>query len=214
MNALYHFPKTFPNLALATYASMLDTSLQDCASVLDVGCGSNSPLRLVAKKMSSVGVDGHKPSIQTSKKSKIHDKYEVLDIREIVKKFGKKNFDAVIALDVIEHLKKQDGIKLLKDMEAIATKKVIVLTPNGFLEQYDSVNDLQEHLSGWTVKEFSSHGYKVSGMYGWKPLRGNNANLQFKPKIISGAISELTHYLYSRRNPESSFSLFAVKSLS
>src|SRR5216683_8144954 len=99
MNAFYYLPKTFPNFAMASYASMLESSLQDCDSVLDVGCGNASPLRFIAKKMFRVGVDGYKPAIQISKKSKIHDKYEQLDIRKLLKKFGKKKFDAVIALD-------------------------------------------------------------------------------------------------------------------
>ncbi|HXT84034.1 MAG TPA: methyltransferase domain-containing protein [Verrucomicrobiae bacterium] len=213
MKSLFYLPKTFPNFALATYAASLDSSLKNCTSILDIGCGSNSPLKFISKKQIRVGVDGYKPAIDISRKSNIHDEYEILDIRNLLKKFKKNQFDAVIALDVIEHLKKKEGEKLLKDMEEIAAKKVIILTPNGFVKQYDPINKLQEHLSGWTMNDFINRGYKVSGMYGWKPLRGAYANLKFKPKLISGAISEFTHYVYTSRNPVSSFSLFAVKTL-
>ena len=65
--------------------------------------------------------------------------------------FARNNSNACVALDVIEHLVKPDGIKLMRDMETIAAKKVIFFTPCGFLPQHHTTNDdLQEHLSGWS----------------------------------------------------------------
>jgi hypothetical protein len=203
--------KTFPNIPLATYISTLDKALEDCTTVLDVGCGDNSPFRFISKGKISMGVDGFAPAIKKSKKLKIHTTYKKFDIRLLNKYIKPKKFDAAIALDVIEHLKKSEGEKMLKNMEKIARKKVIIFTPNGFIPQYDKDNKLQTHLSGWSVNDFKKRGYTVFGMSGWKPLRGDFGALKYKPAIVSGVFSELSHYIFTRSHPDYSFALFAVK---
>lgn len=208
---LYLF-RTFPNIAMATYIAALDKTLIDCDTILDVGCGNSSPLQYLSRKQYTVGIDRYKPAIVESKRKMIHDKYEYMDIRNIKEKFKNKSFDTVIALDIIEHLKKADGELLLKQMEEIAKKKVIVMTPNGFVFQQDNENSLQTHLSGFNINDFVSKGYVVSGMYGLKILRGNHADLK-KPKLIFGILSEITHYLFTYKHPQFSFSLFAVKQI-
>jgi len=199
----------FPDIPFATFGVLLKDELKDCESILDVGCGDNSPLRMIARKKELVGIDGYAGAINKSKKAGIHQKYIKMDIKDIGKKFKPKQFDAVVALDVIEHLKKKDGYNLLKQMEKIARKKVIVFTPNGFLPQIDKVNLLQEHLSGWDTKDFKAREYKVFGAKGLKIFR-KNAELRFKPKVISGILSEMSHYFYGKYHPEKSFSLFAI----
>ena len=149
------------------------------SKVLDLGCGDNSPLGFIERKRYLVGVDGFKKSILKSKKLNIHDKYLHKNILDVKKDFKKKSFDAVIALDVIEHLEKKDGYKLLKLMEHLASKKVILLTPNGFVNQTGEGNGLQEHLSGWSVSDFKKLGFKVLGRYGIKGLRGEKAELKY-----------------------------------
>jgi len=203
--------QTFPNLVLATFVLRLEKLLSDSDSVLDIGCGSNSPLRLIDKDLYMVGTDAHKPSIAESKKKKIHQKYLVMDVLDIDKKFKAKSFDVVIANDLIEHLKKKDGFKLLAKMEKIARRKVIVLTPNGFIEQFDEDNIHQEHLSGWYIRDFKKLGYVVEGMYGLRTLRGEEAELKFRPKIFWGVVSLLSHLFYTRYAPKNSFSLLCIK---
>lgn len=213
MNILNNIKKTFPNLALFTLSFELDNVLFDCDSVLDLGCGDNSPLGFIKKKKYSVGVDGFKKSIQISKSKNIHDKYLHKDILKIKNDLPKKSFDAVIALDVIEHLEKKEGFKLIRLMEHFAVKKVILLTPNGFVNQTGEENGLQEHLSGWNVSDFRKLGFKVYGRYGIKSLRSEKAELKYRPKILWGFISEFSNLLYSRTNPERAYSLLAIKEL-
>jgi len=92
-----------------------------------------------------------------------------------------------MALDVIEHLAKEDGLRLMRAMEKISRRKVIFFTPSGFLPQcHLEKNDLQEHLSGWEVAEMKQHGYQVIGMLGPKALRGEFHNLKWRPKFFLG----------------------------
>jgi len=119
----------------------------------------------------------------------------------------------VIALDVLEHLSKEEGYELLKKMERWARKKVIIFTPNGYVYQdgYDN-NPFQEHKSGWGVKELEELGFKVFGINGWKKLRGYKASIKYKPSFLWERISDLTQkitYYY----PKLAFQLFAVKEI-
>src|SRR3989344_2342306 len=154
MQRAYHY--FFP-----TYMHVLRRELRNCKTVLEIGCGKGSPLKHVRKSFHTVGVDIYAPSIEESKKAGIHDEYILGDIMQIDLKG--RMFDAVIALDLIEHLKKIDGEKLLKK------KKVIIFTPNGFLKQ-EAIegNKFQEHISGWEVEEMKNRGFKVYGINGLK----------------------------------------------
>lgn len=183
--------------------------LRSSRSILDVGCGELSPIRFIKGHKS--GVDGYAPSLKLAKKNNTHDKFFLIDIKKIKQKFQKKSFDAVVAIDVIEHLKKQEGYNLIKDMESLASKIIIFYTPNGFIPQHDSKNKLQEHLSGWTVNDFHKCGYTVKGMYGHKSLRGDFHKLKYKPTFFWLITSELSSYFYTFNHPESAASLLAYK---
>lgn len=214
------FKKTFPSFVLATFILEIEKHLKNSESILDIGCGEDSPLKFLQGKYHMVGIDGHKPSIVKSKRKKLHDDYIIGDLLTLNKLAKQKSFDAVIALDVIEHFEKEDGYKLLDDMERIARKKVILITPNGFVPQFNKDNKLQAHLSGWSVSDFKKRGYKVEGMYGTKLcgiFRNEQAELRFKPRLlwtfVWGVLVETTHHLYTKKHPEHSIALLAVKKI-
>lgn len=197
-----------------SYYKALESELSDVKSVLDVGCGSWSPLSNVKKSFYSVGIDIHKPSIEEIKKKKIHDEYKVEDVLKLNKFFKPKSFDAVIALDVIEHFKKEEGLSLIKQMEKIAKKKVIILTPYGFTKQHPvDGNPFQEHKSGWNIEDFKKRGYKVYGMRGFRFIRtGEYATIKYKPWFFWGLISALSQF-FTYYFPQSAYQLFAVKTI-
>jgi len=206
--------KTFLNFyqhLFPLYETILADALRNCESVLDVGCGWNSPLARIPKRFSSTGVDLFQPSLTISKKRKIHDRYVRLDVRQLATGFAPRSFDAVLASDVLEHLTKKEGEKLLASMEKIARKRVIVFTPNGFIPQevYED-NVLQRHQSGWSACELESRGYVVRGFHGWKWLRGERSTLRIRPKKLGVLLSDLSQ-LFVWKKPDWAFSLFAVK---
>jgi SAM-dependent methyltransferase len=184
--------------------------LPDCRSVLDVGCGEDARLmKLVPGIPRSVGVDAKIP--QDPHAAFGHTEYRQLDIRSLGDHFPSRSFDCVVALDVIEHLDRADGLRLLESMETIAGKKVVVFTPNGFLPQPPAVdNPHQEHLSGWTTDDFEPRGYEVIGVNGWKPLRGPYAEVRWRPRGIWRRISMLTQPLVDS-HPRRAFQLLCMK---
>jgi len=148
---------------------------------------------------------------------KIHSEYILSDIMVFSTKNG--SYGAVMLVDVLEHLEKDEGLTLLARMSRWATRKVIVMVPNGFVSQDDTYGDgntRQRHLSGWTPQEFQQLGYRVRGFHGWKPLRGEAGNI-IPTKTKAG------HYLFAgiswvsepvvQAFPTLAYHLFAVLNL-
>jgi SAM-dependent methyltransferase len=198
------------NPSLLALMHEIRRSLKGCETVLDVGCGELSPLRFV-HGVQLVGVDGYAPAVERARQRGTHDEYVLGDVKGLGTLFPVRRFDACVALDVIEHLPKEDGWRMLEGMERLATKRVIIFTPNGFVPQHSKDGDLQEHLSGWLPDEMRARGYIVVGMHGPKSLRGEYARLKHRPKVFWGLVSVLAHYLHTRRRPEKAFSLFCCK---
>ena len=192
---------------------VLREALTDCESVLDVGCGAAPTMRELGISRST-GVDAYLPSIEEGRKLNTHDELILGDIRNLMRQFKPKSFDACVALDVIEHLSKPDGFKLMAEMEQIARKKVVFLTPSGFLPQGNAAaDDFQKHYSGWDPAEMRNCGYEVFGLLGPKAWRGGYHKLKRKPAAFWAAASLLSHAVWTRWQPEKSAAMLCVKSI-
>jgi ubiquinone/menaquinone biosynthesis C-methylase UbiE len=179
-------------------------------SVLDLGCGNNSPIQFTNVKY-SVGVDNFSPYIKSSQEKSIHSQYIKSNLINL--EIKDKTYDLVLCSEVIEHLKKEDGRNLIKKMNNIAIKKIIITTPNGFLEQAEfDGNSMQKHLSGWTIQELKKLGFKVYGINGLKFIRNKNGFIIYKPKYLWKFFSDITKpitYFF----PKYACQLFTVKKL-
>jgi len=204
------FIKNVYNKIFPSWIGYLKKELSDCSTVLDLGCGYNSPIQHCDVPF-SLGVELFEPYLQESKAKGIHNQYIKADIRKI--EFKPKSFDAILCSEVFEHLTKEEGYELVKRMEKWVRKKIIITTPNGYLWQdgYDN-NPLQEHKSGWDVEELEKLGFKVFGMNGWKKLRGYKGSVKYKPALLWTTISNLTQKI-TYRYPKLAFQLFAVKEI-
>lgn len=200
-----------PNQILVKFA--LRNALNNCESVLDIGCGTAPTMRELGVAR-TVGVEGYRPFFDQAKRENLQDDLVECDVREISRHFEAKQFDACVALDLIEHLPKADGLELLRSMEAIAKKRVILFTPNGFLPQRHADNDdLQEHLSGWEPGEMRKLGYEVVGLLGPKTLRGEYHKLKNRPAAFWGIVSFFAQCFSTKRNPERAAAILCVKYL-
>jgi len=195
---------------LPSWTKYLKRELSNCNTALDLGCGYDSAIQHCNVPF-SVGVELFEPYLEESKKKGIHSQYIKADIRKV--EFKPKGFDAAIAVEVLEHLTKQEGHELLTKMERWAKKKVIITTPNEYLWQngYDN-NPLQEHKSGWSTEELRNLGFKVHGMNGWRKLRGYKASMKYKPALLWARIADLTQTI-TYHYPKLAFQLFAIKQI-
>ena len=196
------------------YARRLEKEVSGCESLLDVGCGFQSPISYFSHKIShTVGLDMYESAIERSREAGIHKSYITGNVMELDSLFPEKSFDCVVASDLIEHLTKEDGHKLLEMMERIAVKKVVVYTPNGFLPQQEfDGNSLQVHISGWEIDEMRKLGFSVTGINGYRKLRGEFAAIKYKPKVFWGRISLLSQ-IFTTKNPRNAFGILCVKHL-
>lgn len=169
--------------------------LRDCKVILDAGCGKNSLIVSagIVNRAYVLGVDIYEEYIKRHAEKKTYDDYLHADVVEL--DFKDNAFDAVVLMDVLEHIEKDRVLKsnLLEKMPKWA-RKVIITTPNGWVGNDESNgNTYQNHLSGWTTKELRQHGYKVRGLSGWKFLREKNSELKFKfPYLFWAGVSLLT----------------------
>jgi 2-polyprenyl-3-methyl-5-hydroxy-6-metoxy-1,4-benzoquinol methylase len=159
--------------------------------VLDVGCGASSPL--ISLGLDELyGVDGFEPSAIAARESGAYKAVACREIIDYMCSVPDRAFSAVVGLDVIEHFPKEDGARLIQEMERVARRIVVIATPNGFLRQGSTENPHQVHLSGWSAADFIARSYAVKGLYGLKWLRGEGHELRIRRSSLLMAISHLT----------------------
>jgi SAM-dependent methyltransferase len=146
-------------------------------SILDIGCGKGSSIvrqmRTKVKGQYIVGCDIFSNYVKKSKQAELYDERVVADARHLP--FIPRSFELVFCLEVIEHLAKPDGEKLLSSLECISSKEVALSTPVGFMFQGQSDEDpYQTHESAWFPVDFKKRNYRVIGVVGPFFLRGRH----------------------------------------
>lgn len=129
---------------------------------------------------------------------------------------GSNKVDCVVSIQSIEHLTKNDGELLLSNIEKWARKLVIFETPNGFVEQGAIGGNIHQiHLSGWSIDNFKSRGYKIIGTVGLKILKKASNKGQYKLPIRGMKLLDviLTRISFIQYFPKASFCIFAYKVL-
>ncbi len=189
----------------------LRAALDSCGSVLDVGCGTASPLRHVGFAGFSVGVDLAWNALVAARAGGAHRALVRADAASVARVFRPRSVDAVIALDVVEHLERAPALALLAGLERIARRRVVVFTPNGFVPQPAAPdNPHQEHRSGFTATELRALGYRVRGMHGLASLSGPYGECRRRPRLLWRRVSDLTAPL-TYLVPRLAFALLCVK---
>ena len=130
-------------------------------TVLDIGSGIR-PQRVIAGFTVSVEPCAEYAEILRRE----HPELVVVNAlwSEVPRLFAPGSFDHVTILDVIEHLDKDEGRRLLNATIPIARLSVRVFTPLGFLAQEPGEGGIdawglhggewQRHRSGWTEADF------------------------------------------------------------
>lgn len=134
--------------------------------VLDVGCGIR-PQKLVTPRVHICfePYQGYLDHLQEKAKDEFDRSYLILKgtWEDAVKVLPPKSVDSVFLLDVIEHLEKKKGQRLLNATEKLAREQVVIFTPLGFVPQeHKDGQDAwgltggkwQKHKSGWKPDDF------------------------------------------------------------
>lgn len=184
--------------------------LSGCRTILDVGCGfpqwSWTRLIGVKRTRAGVGLDRWRPP-PSGDNARIWGSYVIGTGTNLP--FADNAFDAVIALDFIEHLATPDALHAISEMMRVASRRVIVLTPNGFLPQEPDQNPWQRHLSGWTIDDLKRLGFSVRGVRGLGLLRGVRATPVVRPLVLGLVVSALSIPV-ARILPDRSFQILGT----
>lgn len=168
---------------------------------LDIGCGKGKWGYLIktSHKPPSyiVGGDIDLKNLRYAKKHKIYDDVVLLDGKHLP--FRDDSFDIVLAIEIIEHMEKIEGQKLLDEAERVSRERVIVSTPLLGARYWYSE---KHHISKWTVGDLRKKGYTVRGV-------GFSFFGRFTTYRLAFALAPLAYYM-----PQISYILLAWKNKS
>jgi len=195
------------------YLRWLERDLADCESILELGCGSYPPLLKIGLGHKTHAVNIWEPYIQKHIKEGNYSHCWQEDI--LTMPYPEKTYDAIVMCDVLEHLERKDVYyyDLFRRFENCARKKVILFTPNGFMENDEVDGDpYQRHVSAWFPEDFQREGYKVRGATGFHWLYGKAGIVKRRPRTpmeYYGQLSQLVIYYF----PNLAWHSYAVKEL-
>lgn len=67
-------------------------------------------------------------------------------------------YDLVMAIDILEHLEKNDGYRFIQLLKNVSSKCVLISTPKEFIEQHIDANPYENHRSHWSEDELKNSG--------------------------------------------------------
>lgn len=121
-------------------------------TILDLGCGQRDSFKGVVFKR-YVGVD----AFEKIKPDIVHD------LNLFPYPFDDYCLEVVSAIDCIEHLSKENGLLMLKEMERISRRMIVIFTPVVWSTNEDNTNNknlwcyqnsYNLHRSHWTASDF------------------------------------------------------------
>lgn len=131
------------------------------ASVLDVGPGINP--QWYFKPRTHICVEAHPPYVAQLQAAHGDDPRFVFLCgrwQDILPHLPDDSIDTATAIDVIEHLEREDGFALLEQLMRIVRHQIVISTPLGFYPQHYEPDERdrwgmdgghwQTHRSGWT----------------------------------------------------------------
>lgn len=153
--------------------------------IVDLGCGKgiNGFLIRLSRYLQNaqmIAMEINEDYIEFCKKYNLYD--------QIIKKslpilpFKEKDINLILCTEVIEHLTKKDGLKLLDEIDRVCKGRAILTTPNMFFKTMPGDPE-DKHLSLWTIDNFRSRGYKVYGLGLKLPLLWGDKFLKIKQAL-------------------------------
>lgn len=138
--------------------------------LVDIGCGIK-PQWFIKPKIHILCEPFEQYVKELRKKVQENPTFIILKLTwsQVLEIFPEKSVDTVFLLDVIEHLPKEEGKKLLNATEKIAKEQIMIFTPLGFMPQcHPDGKDAwgldggawQEHKSGWFLEDFD-HSWQI-----------------------------------------------------
>jgi SAM-dependent methyltransferase len=131
--------------------------------VLDTGCGFGEWGFLIRTRKSGfpylIGVDIWRSHLERLCALKVYD--ELIRVYVPYFPFREKSVDISLACEILEHLPKSVGYKLLRELERVSRKMIVVSTPLSWPQEEIYGNPHEKHVSEWEPQELIRYGYEV-----------------------------------------------------
>jgi 2-polyprenyl-3-methyl-5-hydroxy-6-metoxy-1,4-benzoquinol methylase len=151
------------------------------ASVLDVGTGMGQYGFLARNNLENVNlfkvegaqasqrprmewrvrIDGIEafPLYLTPVHEYVYDNVMIGDALAILPEIDSGSYELVIAVDILEHFTRPDGLTFLRELKRVAKRAVMVSTPKEFISQEVEANPYENHRSLWSAEDMAGEGY-------------------------------------------------------
>lgn len=81
------------------------------------------------------------------------------DALELLPTLPDKEYEMVLAIDILEHFTKPEGLFFLSHLKRVASKAVLLSTPKEFIPQQVDANPYENHRSVWQQEELIENGF-------------------------------------------------------
>lgn len=186
------------------------TAIGSVSAILDLGTDDGQFIRdiSIGKNWTIDGIEIYKPGFIKAKSAKLYRHLWLGDLESVCKRLvsKKRKYDVVLCSQVLEHLDKNKGKRVLKIAEKLALKRIVFALPISYMNQpaeFLKGNPYQIHRSGWSVLELEKLGYKVRGV-GFKMFWSENGicrkvDKEFRwPFVILGYLFAPLCYYFPR----------------
>ncbi|MGQ9507619.1 MAG: class I SAM-dependent methyltransferase [Candidatus Bathycorpusculaceae bacterium] len=132
-------------------------------TILDVGCGFGEWGFLIRTRKSGwaflIGIDVFHPYLEKVCRLKIYD--ELVQVKAPILPFKTESVDISLACEILEHMPKKEGLKLIEELERITKQEIIISTPLNWPQDKIWDNPYEKHVAEWSVKDLTKRGYEV-----------------------------------------------------
>jgi len=121
---------------------------------LDLGAGEGAMAPYIKPHLNYlIGVDWNEAYLQAAAKTNLYQELLTSDLKTFL---PAADIDIVFLIEVIEHLEKQDGEKLLSNLTTVPN--IVITTPKYY---FRNVRFGGPHLSLWTPQDFNKFGLEA-----------------------------------------------------
>jgi hypothetical protein len=124
---------------------------------LDLGAGAGKYGKIVRRECPAcrlAAIESHRDNITRFGLGEIYDAVQCVDVMSLFDSALEAEYDLVVAGDLIEHLRKSDGLDLLNFLVYRAAF-ILLVYPTRFIQGAVGGNRREAHISAWSELDFA-----------------------------------------------------------
>jgi hypothetical protein len=133
----------------------------------------------------AVGLDVFRPYLMKCHEMGVYDDLILCDAKSLP--LRPKSFDIVLCIEVLEHMRREEGEKLLRAIEEVARTLIVLSTPVGKQRLSYDPNPYQEHKYIWKPIQLQKLNYKLRGS-GLRDIYADEGFLARLPRMFGSLL--------------------------